>query len=51
MKQFQLCSVIDTHAQLLKCLLICQDFCHHGPHGSPHLCELLQERDLRFQLL
>lgn len=40
-----------THAQLLECLLIGQDLCQHSPHCSSHLSELLQERDLRLQLL
>lgn len=42
---------IFTHAQLLECLLIGQDLCQDSPHCPSHLCELLQERDLRLQLL
>lgn len=42
---------IFTHAQLLECLLIGQDLCQYSPHRPSHLCELLQEGDLRFQLL
>lgn len=40
-----------THAQLLKCLLICQDLCQHSSHSSSHLGELLQKGDLGLQLL